>query len=309
MLSAPEQEKARLFIYRNARPLDLYRWQYHFEGGAPEQVIKALSAYQNPDGGFGHALEADAWNPHSSPVQTGTAVNILQETGFADSQHPLARGILRYLDSGADFEDGRWLNTVSTNNGYPHAPWWHTDSSSTSRSEFNPTAILTGFLLAFAPHDSALFEKGKAIAKELAASFLNAPEIYMHPLMCVDELCGWIRKARLGEALPLNEMQAEVSRQAARLIEGDKDSWGGYACMPSRFIRSPEHPLYGKLRELVTRELAWLCDTRNDQGVWNLTWKWDGYEKEFAISENWWKADILIHNMRFLKAFGWLETA
>lgn len=57
----PTFEKARSFIYHNARPLDIARWQYHFEGGSNEAVLTALAAYQNEDGGFGHALEADAW--------------------------------------------------------------------------------------------------------------------------------------------------------------------------------------------------------------------------------------------------------
>ena len=63
-------EKAREFIYRNARPLELAQWQYHFENGSKENVLAVLSFYQNKDGGFGHALEADSWNPNSSPVQT-----------------------------------------------------------------------------------------------------------------------------------------------------------------------------------------------------------------------------------------------
>lgn len=61
-------KKARTFIYRNARPLDLARWQYHFEGGSKEAVLTTLAAYQNEDGGFGHALEPDSWNPNSSPI-------------------------------------------------------------------------------------------------------------------------------------------------------------------------------------------------------------------------------------------------
>ena len=56
-------KKAREFMYRNARPLDLARFQYHFENGSKEAVINALSYYQNEDGGFGHAVEADCWNP------------------------------------------------------------------------------------------------------------------------------------------------------------------------------------------------------------------------------------------------------
>ena len=48
-------EKARLFVYRNARPLDLARFQFHFENGSKEAVMNALLCYQNEDGGCGHA--------------------------------------------------------------------------------------------------------------------------------------------------------------------------------------------------------------------------------------------------------------
>lgn len=40
-------EKTRDFIYRNARPLDLIRWQFHFENGSADAVMKILAAYQN----------------------------------------------------------------------------------------------------------------------------------------------------------------------------------------------------------------------------------------------------------------------
>lgn len=57
-------EKARKYIYRQARPLDFARWQYHFENGTKENVLVALSMYQNNDGGFGHGLESDCFNPN-----------------------------------------------------------------------------------------------------------------------------------------------------------------------------------------------------------------------------------------------------
>ena len=46
-------EKARGFVYRNARPLELARWRFHFENGSADDVVTALSAFQNEDGGFG----------------------------------------------------------------------------------------------------------------------------------------------------------------------------------------------------------------------------------------------------------------
>ena len=92
------QKRAKEFIYRNARPLDLARWQYHFENGSKEAVLNTLFYYQNEDGGFAHALEADAWNPNSSPIQTWYATEILREIDFSDANHPIIKNILKSLD-------------------------------------------------------------------------------------------------------------------------------------------------------------------------------------------------------------------
>jgi len=96
-------EKAREFMYRNARPLDLARFQYHFEDGSKENVVNVLSYYQNTDGGFGHALEADCWNPTSTPLHAGTACEILREIDFTDKSHPLVQRLLSWFLSGEHF--------------------------------------------------------------------------------------------------------------------------------------------------------------------------------------------------------------
>ena len=69
--------RARRFVYKNARPLELAKWQYHFENGSREAVLETLACYQNTDGGFGYGLEPDYWNPHSSPSQTYEATEII----------------------------------------------------------------------------------------------------------------------------------------------------------------------------------------------------------------------------------------
>ena len=118
-------ERARKFVLRNARPVDCARWACLFEGGSESAVLTTLGAYQNPDGGFGHALEADAWNPNSSPIQTWAATEVLFEAlgaGGIDKRHPLVQGIIRYLVSGADFNGRTWANVVPTNDDDAHAP-------------------------------------------------------------------------------------------------------------------------------------------------------------------------------------------
>ncbi|MCI6817732.1 MAG: hypothetical protein MR872_04650, partial [Clostridium sp.] len=117
-------ESARSFIYRNARPLDIARWRFLFENGCREDVLSCLEAYQNSDGGFGHALDPDCWNPNSSPTQTWAASEIIREVNLGDAAHPIIRGMLAYLESTAAFDGHIWANTIPSNDEHPHAPWW-----------------------------------------------------------------------------------------------------------------------------------------------------------------------------------------
>lgn len=112
-------EKARQFIYQNARPLELARWQVHFENGSREAVLQALQVYQNEDGGFGHGLEPDNWNPNSTPIATWAACSILREINCLDAKNPIIQGILRYLSSGKDFSEEKWWNQVPSTAFYP----------------------------------------------------------------------------------------------------------------------------------------------------------------------------------------------
>ena len=71
--------RAKKFILKNARPLDMARWNYLFENGSKEDVINILKTYQNTDGGFANALEPDCWNINSTPLQTWAATRIIKE--------------------------------------------------------------------------------------------------------------------------------------------------------------------------------------------------------------------------------------
>ncbi len=189
-------DRARAFIYRNARPLDLARWQRHFENGGIEAVLTALAAYQNTDGGFGPALEPDAWNPNSSPTQTWAAAEILREIGFEDAAHPIIQGILRYLESGADFEGRFWYTAVKSNNSHPHAPWWHTESDSTCHNDYNPTACLAGFILRFAGKGGELHKLGRRVAKEAFEAYMGGDFLSdMHTAGCFVRLMEYCEEA------------------------------------------------------------------------------------------------------------------
>jgi hypothetical protein len=292
-------------MYRNARPLELARWQFHFEAGNKQAVLRALCAYQNEDGGFGHALEPDAWNPHSSPIQTWTATQILQELGIHDHTNPIIKGIFHYLETTPDYEDGLWSAIVPSNNDFPHAPWWHYDKSSMAQWGYNPTASLAGFILNFSKPASALFQRALMISKKAIAKFIaNKDTLDQHELSCFLQLIEAIESAKLGNEFDMQTFKMKMREQVSRTITRDAEAWHkGYVCRPSRFITSPESFLYEEYQELVQLEVNFLIETREKEGVWDISWDWQLYPDAFTVSKHWWQAVLALNNMLFLRNF------
>ena len=78
-LSQERFDQARRFIKSEARTVDRALFEFRFEGAPAAAVAESLSAYQNPDGGFGHALEPDVRNPASSALATSIGLQVLKE--------------------------------------------------------------------------------------------------------------------------------------------------------------------------------------------------------------------------------------
>lgn len=298
-------EKARSFIYRNARPLDLARWQYHFENGTKEAVLTALAAYQNEDGGFGHALEADSFNPNSCPLQTWQATEILREIEFTDKQHPILQGILRCLESGKDFdtEHKQGLNVVESNNDFPCAVWWKYGEAG-SEFRYNPSACLSGFAIRYAEPDSKLYVLSAEIAKQAFDWFMKeAPFEEKHITSCFIRLYEYCLDAH-SELFDPEKLRNKLTEQVNMNICRDTEKWGvKYVPLPSDFIRSKYSPFYEGNEKMVAEECRFIRNCQLPDGSYSIPWQWYNDYKEYEVAANWWKSDFIIRNMLFLKAF------
>lgn len=302
-------ERARTFIYRNARPLDLARFQYHFEGGSKRAVLRALACYQNADGGFGHALEADCWNINSTPLHASTACAILQQIDWEDAGHPLIRGLMRWCAGGEHFNGEHWQIVVPSNNLYPHAPWWQAESTSSCHTDYNGTAQLAGFLVRYAPRDSEPYRLGIRIAGAACAALSGEGLSDMHTCACCLHMAELLELAGAQGAIPFAALEEQLHRAVHRLIVTDTARWGGYVCRPSAFIRSRESAYYPENREAAEAECGYIIDTQLEDGSWEINWDWEGYPEAWAISKNWWRSHKIIENLLYLKGFGRLSGA
>lgn len=297
-----EYDQARSFIYKNARPLDIARWKYLFENGSKEDVLTALITYQNEDGGFGNALEPDCWNPNSSPVQTWVATKIIKEIDLKDKNHQVIQGILNYLSSGKDFDGHTWSNTVVTNNNYPHASWWNFEPN--EEISYNPTACFIGFILKFADKNSKLFELACVLAKEAYSYFkVHFPMESMHSVSCFVELYEYIKEISMNDFLDIEEFSSLLHKQIQQVVTYDKSKWAvDYVCKPSLFISTKTSDFYLENKEICDYECEFILNTQESDGTWGVTWSWTDYPEQWSISKNWWKSDLIIRNIRYIKA-------
>src|ERR1035437_119112 len=134
--------KAAEFMLLNARLIDRARFAFHFQDSGRNQVRAALRAYQNPDGGFGNALEPDLRAPVSQPEPTDLAIATLDEVGAMDDD--MLPQILGYLESITQ-PDGGVPNVLPSVLEYPHAPWWEPEDG--LPGALIPTATIAGSLL------------------------------------------------------------------------------------------------------------------------------------------------------------------
>jgi len=270
-LSLDDYRKLRRLVYRGANTLIFTQWRCAFENGDPEDVLSVLSCYQNDDGGFGHALEANCWNPNSSPYMTSFAISIINGLyyTFTDRNHPVLRGILKYLSSGAYATETGWLGMadIPSNNDYSHAPWFRYDP--TANPGMTDPKNIVGFVLKYGEKESTLYKKALKIEKTIPKD------------------------------KPIPDLSGYAPTQFI--------CW---APMPTDIVDSPDSPMYPEYKDLVEAELDGIVDrlhTIQDLPVPGIDDKADWLDNRQIISCYPSTCGFFIMQIELLKKFNRLD--
>ena len=136
------------FLLDQARLLERRLFAACFLGQPAELVGNVLLGYQNPDGGFGHALEPDTRCPASLPIYAEVAFQALATAGAAGRDAAATHMVLRaceFLASTAAQADagGGVPPAFDVIESVPRAAHW---TEWTYQPGLNPTAGLVGLL-------------------------------------------------------------------------------------------------------------------------------------------------------------------
>jgi len=295
------------WIYRNARPLDVALWQYYFDNGSKESILYILHCYQNDDGGFGNTIDPDSWNPSSTAYNAQIVIKMLRQIGFVDVTHPIYQGIFRYLENTEYKSEHGWFFTIPSNNDYPRGIWWTYNPETNAFQNIGTTASLCGFILRYGEQSSALYQTAREYTSMLIERLKTETE---HGDMGVGGYCELhedIESAGLTGDFNYSLLSEKVPLLVLEKIRNEKDN---FMANPLEFILSPQSKYYDENKHEVEHALDLIIESRPENGVWDIPWEWyNEYtaSKNFAISENWWKAAKAIDNLIKLRNFGRLE--
>jgi len=300
-------EKSSKWMKRYARPLELARWTYHFDGGQKEDVLRILAAFQNEDGGFGHGIEPDFWLPKSSPMATWAAGQVLMEVD-ADSNDLIVQKMISYLIKNYNHDTGMWTSVLPENNDYPHAIWWNWSEDVQKNWMFNPSAELAAFLIHWSPENSDGAHVGWSSIEKAIERLMNASQMDKHEIQNFQALTKIMQKyenefnRRLSYSF--NSVCDKVYELIENCMEKDPSKWStGYLPLPLDFIDGPEHPLFEKNKTLVEQNIQFFLDELKEDGYWDVSWGWGMYPDEYPIARRYWQGILTVNRYKLLKNF------
>lgn len=296
-------DAAKNFILENARPLELALYRHFFMGGDAEGVVRELEAFQNEDGGFGHALEADCFNPASSPIMTNDAVMTLFRAGALDPESEMVRGIVKYLASHDSFDEEkrRWLFAIDSNADYPHAIWWQKEGDGITR--FNPTVSLAAFMVCFG--DASDRGYYAAIVREAFDWLRGEEKVGGDDLKCFLLAHALLAAHGIADVVDPGETKTLLETRIAQTICPDTAKYGKeYVPAPSDFFSgSFGEYVTDAVRPLIAAELAVLGNMQKDDGGFDITWQWYTPYAEFELSRLWWRPRVTLEKLLFFTEY------
>ena len=284
-------DAATTFVYANARVLERHRLALLRRDAGGEPVVRALLAYRNDDGGFGHALEPDLRAPHSQPAGVQTAMELLHEAGRTGDD-PLVAPAADFLAS-VTREDGGVPFVLENAMRYPHGPPWRaSDTSSLTQTAANAAALhalgarhpwLDGadaFLFArIEALDLAAVEPTPGLGYDVRFSiaFLDAHADDERATAALERLASGLRASGLVAAGREGDVQAPL----------DISPWPG--TRSRRLFTTAE----------LESDLDALARGQDADGGWRFPWPaWsDGATQE-------WRGVVTLHALRVLRANG-----
>ncbi|MBC6458827.1 hypothetical protein [Actinomadura sp. HBU206391] len=261
---------ASAFMATNARLLDRRRFDLKLDRCRPEDVLSALAAYRNADGGYGWGLEPDLRARGSQPGAALHAFEVLEEVGPAGADD--ARRLFDWLGSITLADGGLpFALPIPEDEVVGTAPWWL--GADPLESSLHATAMLAATAHSMARHDEELRRHLWLVG---ASDYclrkiveLDAPR-HAIEFVFVLRFLDAVHELLPGAAAELARLGRFLPAAGVLPVEGGAE---GEATRPLDFSPHPVGPLRDLFApEVIAAELARLASEQQSDGGWIVDW-------------------------------------
>lgn len=283
-------ESAQTFLLSNARLLERHLFHFLFQGGSRQQVLTALLAYQNEDGGFGNGLEPDKRTPSSQPIDQEVALRILDDIGLETAVVQELVDFLETITTGA----GGVPFVLPTVADAPRAPWWNTDVSDPPAS-INPTASIAGFLHRHQFPHPWLERATEFCWRQIEQGELAGPHDFLVAFLFLNHVPERSRAEQAFERLG-----AQLLSGGHVALEPDVE---GYVQTPLDYAPSPQSMSRRLFDDaVIERHLEALVQKQQADGGWPISWP-----AVTPACELEYRGVVTLHALKRLDAYGYLK--
>lgn len=281
--------KASEFMRTNARLLDRRRFELLFANGSAEAVLAALSAYGNPDGGFGFGLEPDLRSASSQPGGALHAFEVLQD--IAPQTSSVGARLCDWLDS-VSFDDGSLPFAFAIDDGAGSAPFWV--NADPSEPSLHITSAVAGVAHRVADVDPAVathtwLESVTEYCLTAIAATKEPP--FAIAFRYILQFLDAIHDKRTEAPGELERLGAMLPKSGTLPVVGGSE---GEKLTPLDIFAVPDRPLSGMFPpEAVSEDLDDLAAGQKSDGGWKVDFasyspqaslEWGGYRTVWALS-------------------------
>jgi hypothetical protein len=286
------------FLLSQARLLERRLFATAFLGQPAAHVVDALRGYQNDDGGFGHALEADVRCPASLPIDVEIAFQSLAAAGASGAacQEMITRAcdFLARIAAAAD-ADGAVPPAFPVIESFPRAAHW---SDWTYVPALNPTAGLVGLLYQLGVDHPWRAQGAQYCWQQLETGGVPGDA---HTL---SEVMGFL--AHVPDRDRAEEQARSLAEHFGEIAMFHLDpAADGYGLTPLHLAPEPDsrwRPLFTDAQ--IDGHLDRLQKSQQDDGGWPVSWE---PPSEAATLE--WRGVITLQALRTLTSYGRIKVS
>jgi len=304
-LSSTGFDRARDFLFSAARPLERALFALEFEGGSLDAFLTGLEAFQNPDGGFGQALEPDVRTPSSSALCTEMGLRYLAERHIP-ADHSMVVGAVKYLLESFDAHAQVWRVLPADANDHPHAPWWHDDDGALARTFDNYLVIPRAGILASLHYYAELVPAGW-LADVTEGTVRDVEGLETEKFGGGGDTLVYALRLAEAQGLATNfksRLLPRLREVADVIVARDPQTWAGYSAPPLKLAPTPTSTLADQLVNDLQIYLDYLIEQQTPQGTWEPTWSWgESYPEDWEKAKHEWRGILTVDHLISLHAY------